>query len=200
MRYPGLMFNPFVFLASESPRRRDLLRQIGVQFEIVRVAVDESPWPAEAAEAYVSRLAQAKALAGWQATATAPVLGADTAVVVADRILGKPRDREDALRMLEQLSGRTHEVLTAVALRSARGADTRVSRSEVTFRAIGTTERSAYWDTGEPADKAGAYAIQGYGAVFIEELRGSYSGVMGLPIFETAQLLEAAAVPRWRGQ
>ena len=127
----------------------------------------------------------------------APVLGADTAVVLDGRIIGKPADREDAARMLGELSGRTHAVLTAVAICDAAGTVWRMSRSEVTFRAIDPSERGAYADSGEPLDKAGGYAIQGFGAVFVEQLNGSYSGVMGLPLFETAALLRGAGVPRW---
>jgi septum formation protein len=119
-------------------------------------------------------------------------LAADTAVILDGTILGKPADREHAENMLRQLSGRTHEVLTAVALRSADGLHSRISRSEVTFRPITAAETRAYWETGEPGDKAGAYAIQGRAAIFIADLRGSYSGVMGLPLFETAELLSQA--------
>ena len=200
------MSTRFVYLASLSPRRRELLQQMGVPFQVVEVETDESPLPAEAADAYVSRLAAAKAAAGWRATRSvglgsrpAPVLGADTVVVLGEAILGKPTDRQHAERMLGELSGRTHRVLTAVAVCTDSGVQSRISRSEVTFRRIDAVERAAYWDTGEPADKAGAYAIQGFAAVFIADLRGSYSGVMGLPIFETAELLDAADVPRWRG-
>ena len=125
------------------------------------------------------------------------MLAADTAVVLDGRILGKPRDMKDAISMLLELSGRTHEVLTAVALRTAAGTQLKVSRSRVTFRSIDAAEARDYWATGEPRDKAGAYAIQGCAAVFIADLNGSYSGVMGLPLFETAQLLEAAGVGRW---
>jgi septum formation protein len=193
----------FVFLASGSPRRRELLRQIGVRFRVLEARVDETPLAGEAPQDYVLRLAAAKAAAGRrEACATpggmdAPVLGADTAVVLEGRIIGKPEGREDAGRMLGELSGRTHTVMTAVALSGATGTGCRLSRSEVTFRAIDAAERSAYWDTGEPRDKAGGYAIQGFGAIFVAELRGSYSGVMGLPLFETAELLAAAGVARW---
>lgn len=196
----------FVYLASGSPRRRELLRQIGVPFRVVAAPVDETPRLNEAAPAYVLRLAAAKAGAGWDrsrdaaqaSAADCPVLAADTAVVLNGRILGKPVDRQDAEDMLRQLSGRTHEVLTAIALRTGEGVRSRVSRSEVTFRAVAAAEARAYWDTGEPRDKAGAYAIQGRAAIFIADLRGSYSGVMGLPLFETAELLGEAGVPRWR--
>jgi septum formation protein len=192
----------FVYLASGSPRRRALLEQIGVRFQVLGVAVDESPKPDEAALAYVTRLASAKAEAGWgesrlKAPGNSPVLAADTAVVLDGRILGKPAHRREALDMLRQLSGRTHEVLTGIAVITQRGVESRVSRSEVTFRVISDHEAGAYWDTGEPCDKAGAYAIQGRAAIFVADLRGSFSGVMGLPLYETAELLAKAGVPRW---
>jgi septum formation protein len=194
----------FVYLASQSPRRRELLLQIGVPFRPVGVDVDEAVRQGEAAADYVVRVAIAKAQAGWHAASgkegtgrAAPVLGADTAVVLDGRILGKPLDRDDAVRMLGELSGRTHAVLTAVALCDAAGTAWRMSASDVSFRDIDPQERRAYADTGEPEGKAGAYAIQGYAAVFVEQLQGSYSGVMGLPVFETAALLAAAGVPRW---
>jgi septum formation protein len=191
----------FVYLASGSPRRRELLRQIGVEFRTISAAVDESVQSGETPPAYVARIAAAKAEAGWRARpagAQALVLSADTAVVLDTEILGKPRDRSDALRMLLNLSGRTHEVLTAVALRSAAGIESRISRSLVTFRDIQSAEAGAYWDTGEPCDKAGGYAIQGAAAVFIVELRGSYSGVMGLPLFETSELLSSCGIAHWQ--
>ena len=197
------MSQDFVYLASGSPRRRELLQQIGVAFRVVGMAVDEAVLPGEAPLGYVARLAAAKAEAGWDRSRDAhevPVLAADTAVVLDGRILGKPADREDAEGMLRQLSGRTHEVLTAIALRTAQGVQSRISRSEVTFRSIGAAEARAYWETGEPGDKAGAYAIQGCGAIFIAELRGSYSGVMGLPLFETAELLQKAGVSHWHSR
>ena len=187
----------FIYLASGSPRRRELLQQIGVSFRVIQADLDETALQAEAPAAYVSRLAEAKALAGWQRSRgmqQAPVLAADTAVVLDGKILGKPKDGDDAMRMLRELSGRTHEVLTAVALRTAAGSEVRLSRSSVTFRSIDAVEARAYWDSGEPRDKAGAYAIQGYAAIFIADLQGSYSGVMGLPLFETARLLEAAGL------
>ncbi len=200
-----------VLLASLSPRRRELLAQIGVPFRAVDVAVDESVEAAEEPERYVVRLAAATAAAGLRAEGLraeglrgagaqrpVPVLAADTAVVLDGCILGKPRDREDAQRMLLALADRTHEVLTAVAVLAARGLQTELCRSRVSFRAIGRDEARAYWETGEPCDKAGGYAIQGAAAVFVRDLQGSYSGVMGLPLFETAALLERAGVPRWR--
>ncbi|MEP6884287.1 MAG: nucleoside triphosphate pyrophosphatase [Gammaproteobacteria bacterium] len=190
----------FVYLASGSPRRRELLQQIGVSFRVVGAKVDESVRPGEASAAYVARLAEAKAGSGWENrrdAADVPVLAADTAVVLDGKILGKPSDRQDAEGMLRQLSGRSHEVLTAVALRTAGGLQSSISRSEVTFRVISASEAQAYWETGEPFDKAGAYAIQGRAAVFVADLRGSFSGVMGLPLFETAGLLSAAGIPHW---
>jgi septum formation protein len=190
----------FVHLASRSPRRRELLRQAGIPFRVVDVAVDESVRAGEPAAVYVARLAEAKAATGWCTVHGAggqPVLAADTAVVLGEKILGKPAGRDDALAMLQSLSGRTHVVLTAVAVCGAGGGACRISRSEVTFRDISAAECSAYWETAEPCDKAGAYAIQGFAAVFIAALNGSYSGVMGLPLFETAELLQAAGVPRW---
>lgn len=194
----------FVYLASGSPRRRELLSQIGVPFQILSVSIDESIAVSEEPARYVSRLAEAKAAAGrgraeLAGSASSPVLAADTAVVINGEILGKPVDREDAGRMLRLLSGRTHEVLTAVALATASRLFSCVSRSEVAFRAISAAEARDYWNTGEPCDKAGGYAIQGRGAVFVVDLHGSYSGVMGLPLYETAELLEEAGVPRWRG-
>ena len=193
----------FIYLASGSPRRRELLQQIGVPFRVVAAAVDEAVLPGEEPPAYVTRLAAAKADLGWERNRGAndgAVLAADTAVVLDGKILGKPADEEDAEGMLRQLSGRTHEVLTAVALRTAKGLKSRISRSEVTFRSIAAAEARAYWESGEPADKAGAYAIQGRAAVFVAELRGSYSGVVGLPLFETAELLCEAGVWPSRGR
>lgn len=187
--------NPILYLASASPRRRELLDQMGVGYELLAVDVPEVPLRGESPEDYVLRVALDKARAGREnlkGCTARPVLGSDTAVVVDGRILGKPADRGDALRMLKLLSATTHRVLTAVAVVGVDGREaTRTSVSEVTFRATTTTEREAYWATGEPLGKAGAYAVQGRGAVFIERLAGSYSGVMGLPIFETAELLRA---------
>ena len=191
----------FIYLASGSPRRRELLRQIGVTFRVVGAELDETAFQGESPLAYVSRLAQAKADVGWERSrdlVTAPVLAADTAVVLDAKILGKPKGLNDAMAMLLQLSGRAHQVLTAVALRTSAGTEVKVSHSTVTFRSIDPSEARAYWETGEPSDKAGAYAIQGYAAIFISDLKGSYSGVMGLPLFETAALLEVAGVPCWQ--
>ena len=185
----------FVYLASHSPRRRALLEQIGLTYELVAVRVDETPLPGETAAAYVSRLALAKARAGWQALPTrrdkdGPVLGADTAVVIDDIILGKPTHRAEGLAMLARLSGREHQVWSAVALVAGKREAVRSQESRVRFRPLTPAESAAYWASGEPADKAGAYGIQGRAAAFIAELHGSYSGVMGLPLFETATLLQ----------
>jgi septum formation protein len=190
----------FIFLASGSPRRRELLLQIGVTVRLLETVVDETSRLGEEPSSYVTRLACAKAEAGWacrDAATGAPVLAADTAVIIDGSILGKPKDRSEGAAMLQLLSGRSHQVLTAVALRSGNGVESRVSRSVVSFRDICAAEAGTYWDTGEPCDKAGGYGIQGLGAVFVANLSGSYSGVMGLPLFETAQLLDAAGVARW---
>lgn len=193
-------------LASASPRRRELLQQIGVA-HVVRVAdVDERVQDGELPADYVLRLARAKASAVFAAPTAPraanglrlPVLGADTTVVIDDRILGKPADLADCRAMLSRLAGREHEVLSAIALVHEGGSDARLSRSRVRFRPIAAGEIDRYWASGEPRDKAGGYAIQGLGAVFVEALAGSYSGVMGLPLFETATLLVAAGVPVWQ--
>lgn len=194
------MRKDFVYLASASPRRSELLRQIGVQFQIRPAAISEEPLPAETPEAYVIRLAAAKAravTAGLRGSEQAPVLAADTAVVLGREILGKPADVGEAAAMLERLSGRSHRVLTAVALDCGGQVESRHSDSEVRFRATTAAERLAYCATGEPLDKAGGYGIQGHAAVFVESLQGSYSGVVGLPLFETAALLARAGVGFW---
>ncbi len=190
-----------IYLASGSPRRRELLRQLGVRFEVVAAPVDETPAAGEEPCAYVRRLAVAKAAAGWERLEPgrrAPVLGADTTVVLHGSLLGKPSTPSELESMLMSLSDRTHVVLTGIALRTAAGTLQRICRSEVTFCRIDPAAVRAYWDTGEPADKAGGYAIQGFGARFVQHLSGSFSGVMGLPLFETAQLLEEAGVPLWQ--
>lgn len=181
----------FLYLASASPRRAELLAQLGVTFSVTPADIDETPRAGEAPDAYVERVAREKAHAAWDELESrdAPVLAADTAVVVAGRILGKPTDEADAARMLSSLSGGPHEVLTAVAALDADHEDAVVSRTTVVFRPIDPDEFPAYWETGEPRDKAGGYAIQGLGAMFVEEIHGSYSGVMGLPVYETARLL-----------
>jgi septum formation protein len=188
-------------LASRSPRRSQLLHQIGVRHEVLAVEFDEARLPGESPLGYVARLACDKARHA-RGPGGAPrgrtLLAADTMVVLGGEIFGKPRDEEDGVRMLAALSARVHEVMTAVAVDDGTALRSAVSVSRVTFRALSHEERRAYWSTGEPADKAGGYAVQGFGAVFIERIEGSYSGVMGLPLFETAQLLAAAGVPLWR--
>jgi septum formation protein len=180
---------PRICLASASPRRRELLLQIGVPHIVKPAHIDEALRAGESARDYVVRLAREKALAVRAQDATLPVLGADTAVVLQGAIFGKPSSRDDAIDMLMRLSGRAHEVLTAVALATSDTLAERLSVSRVTFRVLTPAECGAYWDTGEPRDKAGAYAIQGRGAAFVQSLEGSFSGVMGLPLFETAELL-----------
>ena len=193
-----------LFLASGSPRRRELLTQIGVPFNTVSAAIDETPLVNESPAAYVERLAREKAQAGrLQLLKSIPdgafcVLGADTAVVLDERILGKPVDEADALAMLMALSGRAHEVLTAIAIIDAGRCETRVVRSQVRFRNISKQEASLYWASGEPRDKAGGYAIQGLAAVFVAGLNGSYSAVVGLPVCETAELLGHFGIPCWQ--
>ncbi|MBF8701423.1 Maf family protein [Pseudomonas putida] len=188
-----------LYLASGSPRRRELLTQIGVPFSVVSAPIDETPLPDESAPAYVERLARAKAAAGLACIeGQAVVLGADTAVVLDGRILGKPENREDALAMLADLSGREHHVLTAVALSDGPRVQSLCVTSKVRFRAISAEEAQRYWASGEPADKAGGYAIQGLGAVFVTALSGSYSAVVGLPLSETAELLGQFGIACWQ--
>ena len=192
-----------IYLASRSPRRRELLAQIGVRFQLLLLRafpdadreVDEAVAGAETPGAYVTRVSRAKAEAGWRRVlqrrlAHAPVLAADTTVTLDGRILGKPASRSEAAEMLAALSGRRHEVLTAVAVKYDQGLELAVSASEVEFRALSAGEIGSYLNSGEADDKAGAYAIQGLAARFVRDMRGSYSGVMGLPLYETAQLLE----------
>ena len=191
----GSSSNPLIYLASASPRRSALLDQIGVAHRVQPVDVDETARASEPPGDYVRRLAVLKAETLWQrldAAQRQPVLGADTAVVLDAAILGKPRDEQDCLRMLGLLSARTHQVFTAVALRDAAGCEARINVSEVTFRALRAEEIRGYWRSGEPADKAGGYAVQGRAALFIERIAGSYSGIMGLPLFETGELLAAS--------
>ena len=186
--------NSLIYLASASPRRSALLDQIGVAHRIQPVDVDETARGGEPPDEYVRRLAVLKAETLWQKLAAAqrqPVLGADTAVVLDYEILGKPRDEQDCVRMLNLLSARTHQVFTAVAVRASDGCQSSVNVSDVTFRKLTDEEIRHYWRSGEPADKAGAYAVQGRAALFIERIAGSYSGIMGLPLFETGRLLAA---------
>lgn len=194
---------PRIVLASASPRRRALLDQIGVGHDVVPADVDEAPLAGEAPAALARRLARAKALEGRRrAGGTRPALGADTVVVADGVVFGKPRDQADAIRMLVALGGREHQVLTAIALATAAEGQVleAMSSSSVRMRPISAEEAQAYWNSGEPAGKAGAYAIQGLGAVFIEHVSGSYSGVMGLPLYETARLLQSLRSARGGGR
>jgi septum formation protein len=182
-----------LYLASASPRRKILLEQLGLRPRIVPLDLDEAQAEGETPEHYVQRVALDKARAGWQrlgpSERTRPVLGADTSVVLDGEVLGKPLDRDHGLAMLARLSGRCHEVLSAVAVVGPASEAVRLQRSRVQMRPISAAEREAYWASGEPEGKAGGYAIQGLGAVFIAHLDGSFSGVMGLPLYETAALL-----------
>lgn len=185
---------PSVVLASASPRRRELLQQIAVSFEVCTVDVDESMLPDESISQLLVRLSRQKALAGLEKFPEAVVIGSDTMVVVDGLACGKPQDRDHGLHMLKSLSGNTHQVMTGVAVVSAEREDVLIQCSTVRFNTLSEAEIVAYWDTGEPLDKAGGYAIQGLAAQFIESIEGSYSGIMGLPLFETAQLLKRHGV------
>jgi septum formation protein len=183
-------------LASQSPRRREMLERLGLQLAVRPTETDESVLPGEAAGEYVRRIAREKA----RAVEGDIVLAADTAVVLAGEILGKPRDREDARRMLRALSGRSHEVLSGVCVRVAGGEEAVEVRSEVSFAHLTDRQIAWYVESGEPMDKAGAYAIQGMAAAFVSEVRGSVSNVVGLPLLETLSLLERSGLPLpWGG-
>ena len=191
---------PLLILASQSPRRLELLAQLGLACEVLPADIDETPMPGETPDALVRRLALGKgaAIRAREAEDPRPVLAADTIVALEGAVLGKPRGRADALEMLQRLSGRTHEVLTAVALLPQTGMPRAVvDRSLVTFRSLRAGEAEAYWETGEPQDKAGAYGIQGRAGIFVTRLEGSYTGVMGLPLAPTAQLLAELGLPLW---
>ena len=183
-------------LASASPRRLELLASIDVDCEVRPVDIDETPLPGELPRDYVCRLAREKALAG-AVLSELPVLGSDTAVVLDGEILGKPRDRAHALEMLAALSGNTHEVLTGVAVSGPQGLLDICVTTRVTLRAISAAEAAAYWATGEPRDKAGGYGIQGRAAVFVSHIEGSHSAVVGLPLYETTELLARQGVALW---
>jgi septum formation protein len=187
---------PRLILASASPRRRELLRQVGVAFRVVVSAVDETAWPGESPAAYVVRVARDKACEVLAREGTGlPVLGADTAVVLDEHILGKPADRAEAIGMLRSLSGRTHEVYSAAALvRAGCAARERLNVTRVTFAELEMDWIESYCDSGDPMDKAGAYGVQGGAAEMITRIDGSFSGVMGLPLYETCQLLRQAEV------
>ena len=202
-----------IYLASRSPRRRELLDQIGVTYEVLvfrdaaqddepedarghDADIDETPFPDEAVARYVERLALTKAVAGWRRARwrklpDLPILAADTTLELDGEIIGKPTSTDDAYAILQRLSGRAHRVLTAIALTNGERTRSALSVSEVRFRPLSAAEIRAYVASGEPMDKAGAYGIQGRAAVFVEHIAGSYSGIMGLPLFETAQLLAA---------
>ncbi len=183
---------PFIYLASTSPRRQILLDQIHIAFQCLPIQVAEKIHTGESPRQYADRLALEKAQAGWkssQRNEIYPVLGADTVVVLNGSLLEKPKDKEDGIRMLNQLSGNTHEVLTSIAMVQHNQIETACSISRVQFREILPDEMEAYWNTQEPVDKAGGYAIQGRGAVFIKRIEGSYSGIMGLPLYETDLLV-----------
>lgn len=191
---------PRLILASASPRRSELLHQIGVRFETFPVNLDETPLKNEAPESYVARLALAKAQACYSVISDphTVVLGSDTTVVCSGHILGKPRNLEEAISTLGLLSGTTHQVMTAVAAVTAERQQVKTVTTDVVFRSIGQSEIEKYWLTGEPCDKAGSYGIQGLGAVFVKELRGSYSSVVGLPLMETAELLDEMGIHVWQ--
>ncbi|TKB47876.1 Maf family protein [Thalassotalea mangrovi] len=180
-----------LYLASKSPRRQELLKQLGVEFALVSGETDETPLADETPAEYVARLAREKSAAGQQhCSATDLVLGADTIVVVDSQILEKPQDFADFQRMFNQLSGRSHQVLTAVAVRRGKRLEQALVRSTVFFRPITEAEMTAYWSTSEPCDKAGGYAIQGIAGKFVTHIEGSYSAIVGLPLYETEQLLK----------
>ncbi|MDI9244918.1 Maf family protein [Marinobacter sp. CHS3-4] len=186
-----------IILASASPRRAELLRQMGVAFEVRPAHIDETPLADELPEDYVLRMAREKALTIGQRAPEAIVLGSDTSVVLDGNILGKPEDSDDAEETLKSLSGSTHRVLTAVAAVVDGHAEERLVTTEVRFRALRPDEIAAYVRSGEPMDKAGSYGIQGLGGIFVESLHGSYSAVVGLPLRETADLLALAGYPVW---
>jgi septum formation protein len=185
-----------IHLASASPRRLEILAALGARFTAAGVEVDETRLDGEPVADMVVRLAVAKATAARElVSASLPVIGADTLVTLDDRVFGKPGSQDEALRMLSTLSGRTHKVLTGVALDYAGAVRTAMSVTDVQFREIGPDEARRYWQSGEPLDKAGAYAVQGIGGIFVKRISGSYSGVVGLPVFETAMLFAAAGLP-----
>ena len=194
------MQNPSLYLASQSPRRRELLAQVGVTFDVISSSVQEQRQMHESPERYVQRLAKDKALAG-QAVAvdqSLPVLGADTIVVKGQNVLEKPLSEQHACDMLMVLSGGDHQVMSAICICRGDEIETRLSITRVSFRDIGQAEAQRYWKTGEPLDKAGGYAIQGLGALFVTALEGSYSNVVGLPLEQLYGLLQRFAIPYWQ--
>jgi septum formation protein len=190
---------PRVILASASPRRKELLNQIGVDCQTHPVDIDESVLANESASLYVERLAREKAQAGFDrfGDKDSVVIGSDTSVVVDGDILGKPLDQADAIRTLLRLSNRTHQVMTGIAIATSDGVKSQVVTTDVTFKALSEEVCERYWATGEPVDKAGSYGIQGKAAVFVTGISGSYSSVVGLPLCETADLLESVGVHLW---
>ena len=187
------MADPKLHLASQSLRRQDILRSLGLSYTAAGVDVNEQRLQRELPEAMALRLSRDKAMAA-DVDPSRIVVGADTLVVLEDMVFGKPKDRDECLDMLASLSGRTHRVLTGVAVLASGKVQTVVSTTEVQFREISPDEALAYWHSGEPCDKAGAYAIQGRGGIFVEAISGSYSGVVGLPVFETSQMLRNAGL------
>jgi septum formation protein len=183
-----------LILASSSARRRELLLQLGVQFTIDSPDIDESVLEGEKVAHYVERLARAKAEAVWLNHSEAVILAADTSIAVDDEILGKPESKAHAFNMWEKISGRCHEVLTAVCVRTKQEISSIVVQTQVEFQPFSRAEMERYWATGEPIGKAGAYAIQGIAAQYIPRIHGSYSNVVGLPLYETAQLLRTVKV------
>jgi septum formation protein len=190
---------PVLRLASASPRRRQLLDLIGVPHVVTPADIDETPEPGEKGETYVVRLAKDKAAAVRKLHPDLPVLAADTTVDVDGTILEKPRDETDCARMLTLLSGRSHRVFTGFCVISESFPSLGCVHTSVEFREIARSEMLAYWASGEPQGKAGAYAIQGFGAVFVSKITGSYTNVMGLPLFETARCLLSHGIPVWNG-
>ena len=184
-----------IILASASPRRMELLRQLQLEFEVVPADIDESQQSGESPSDYVQRVAQAKAAAiRDHYTQNDVIISADTAVCLGEKIFGKPLDQADGMQMLASLSDQTHNVYTAVVVSQGANNGRAVSDTEVTFRPIPPDEAECYWQTGEPLGKAGGYAIQGLGAVFVTRIRGSYTGVVGLPLYELTQLLNKTTV------
>ena len=191
---------PQIILASSSPRRESILRDIGIRFIKCPADIDESVLPGEKPDKYVRRMAEAKAKKIANQKKHKTVLGADTIVLIDGRILGKPKNREQALRYITLLSNRTHSVLTSVALVRRDRCKSIVARAEVTFRKISKREAILYWETGEPRDKAGGYGIQGVGGIFIDRIEGGHGTVIGLPVLETEKLLRLFNVETWRNR
>jgi len=188
--------NKQLILASKSPRRKELLAQLGYQFTCQSADIDESVQANEAPATYVERLAREKAeyIAQGQNSQTL-ILGSDTAVIIGDEILGKPKDKREAVDMLTSLSGEKHQVITGIAVACGKRLESLVVSTDVFFKVLSEHEIDNYWQTGEPQDKAGAYGIQGIGGQFVKQIQGSYSSVVGLPLYETAQLLAGFGLP-----